>query len=297
MKKKKCITLIRRFIVFSMVMSTTMICSFGFSDVKAAAQSGVVISPAKQAERQVYAGSTILTKTSSVVGSNLIQGDVNDDGCVNSIDFAHMRMYLLGNKKSLISPDNVLIADLNMDYEFNSVDLGIMRGYLLGIFNKYLFDHNGSSPSPAVTASPVVKPTAPVTLPTSKPLPTSSPVSESDDFTSTISKASYALEVGKEVKGKLNFEGDRDYMIFVPPVNGKYRVEIFTNICGTIGYLYYEKVEGLDYYYSSYNTYSSDNSYYIEQDLIGGTKYYLGIKNVKGMLTLDSYTIKITKIP
>jgi hypothetical protein len=293
MKKKKCFTLVRRLIVFSMAIS--VFCSSGFGNVKAATMNDVVTCSAKQAERQIYTG-TILTKISSAIGSDLIQGDINGDGCVNSIDFAHMRLYLLGDKKSLITPDKVLIADLNMDHLFNSVDLGIMRGYLLGIYNKYLNDNNVKPSSPAVPSAPVVILPSPTTIPTApKPQPTSGSASD-DDFTNTISKASYVVEVGKEVKGKLDFEGDKDYMIFIPPVNGKYRVEIFTNIDNTIGYLYSEKIEGLDYYYSSFKTYCSDDRYYIEQDLVGGTKYYLGIKNINGKKTLDSYTIIIKKV-
>ena len=281
MKKKKCITLIGRFLFSCMILASTVLCPIGFDRIEAAEQS----SYAKQVEDVKYGVKSLPVLILSGTferSKDIIQGDVNNDGGVNSIDFAHMRMKLLGMKGSVLTEDNVLIADLNMDRKFDSLDLGVMRGYLLGKISGFS----------EVVATPV-KTVAPTPVPT---VPTPNNSSDGDDFTNSIAKASYFVAVGEEVNGKLNFVGDKDFMIFEPPVNGKYRVEIFTNLDSTIGYLYVEKVEGLNYYYNSFKTYCSNESYYIEENLSAGTKYYLGIKNISGKSSLDSYTIKISKL-
>ena len=268
MKEKKCIALITRFLVSSLVLASTAFWPIGISKLEAATQNG-----------GTFDG-----------GSDIIQGDVNNDGSVNSIDFAHMRMALLGVKGSVLTQDKFLIADLNMDREFDSIDLGMMRGYLLGKISRFSGAPEDTSSTktavPNKTAVPAATPMAP------KPVP--SPTKSSDDFSNSIAKASYIVRVGEEVNGKIDFEGDKDYLIFEPAVDGKYKVDVFTNLDSTIGYLYVEKVEGLNYYYSSFKTFVSDGSCYIEQDLSAGTKYYLGIKNKTGAVSLDSYTIKIT---
>ncbi len=278
MKKEKCITLIGRFLFFGMILASTVLCPIGFDRIEAAEQS----SYAKQVEdvkNRVKSLPVLILSNTYERSKDIMQGDVNNDGGVNSIDFAHMRMNLLGMKGSVLTEDNVLIADLNMDRKFDSLDLGVMRGYLLGKISGFS----------EVVATPV-KTVAPT------PVPTPSKPSDGDDFTNSIAKASYYVAVGEEVNGKLNFAGDKDFMVFEPPVNGKYRVDIFTNLDSTIGYLYVEKVEGLNYYYNSFKTYCSNESYYIEENLSAGTKYYLGIKNLSGKSSLDSYTIKISKL-
>ncbi len=65
-----------------------------------------------------------------VVISYLI-GDLNSSGNVDSIDFAIMRMYLLG----LTDLDDEIysnVADVNKDETVNSIDFALMRQYLLG---------------------------------------------------------------------------------------------------------------------------------------------------------------------
>ncbi|WP_010246327.1 dockerin type I repeat-containing protein [Acetivibrio cellulolyticus] len=261
MKKKKCITLVSQFVVFILIIASTVLYPFGFGKLEAAT----------------------LNNTSG--GSpGIVQGDINYDGLVNSIDFAHIRMYLLGMSNSLLSEENVSIADLNMDKEINSIDLGIMRGFLLGKISGF----------PKGSASPTVVPTVAAT-PTPKASTTPVP-SSTDDFTNSISKASYALVVGEDVNGMINYEGDKDYLTFQPSVDGRYRVDIVSNPDTIVGFLYVEKVEGLDSYYSSFKTYTSDKGCYVEQNLLCNTKYYLGIKNINGVSSLDSYTIKISKV-
>ncbi len=288
MKKKKCITLVSQLAIFLLVTASTVFNPYGVGKVEAALLCDASVCSTKQAEHLVYGNSNVLQMQSgsntSDDGSKVVQGDVNIDGSVNSIDFAHMRMYLLGMPNSILSKEKISIADLNMDREFNSIDLGIMRGYLLGKISGF----PGDAPAtPAPSATPTPKPSA-----TAIP----SPVSTSDDFTSSISKASYSVQVGEEVKGRINYEGDKDYMIFRPSVDGKYRLDVTTNPDSTRGYLYTLKIEGLDCYYSSFKTYSTNNGCYVQEDLLSNTEYYIGIKNVNGSTALDSYTIKITKL-
>lgn len=63
--------------------------------------------------------------------SDVIQGDVNGDGSVNSIDFGYYRMYLLGTIKDFPAKNPLQAADLNGDGSINSIDFGYMRMYLL----------------------------------------------------------------------------------------------------------------------------------------------------------------------
>lgn len=275
MEKKKWITLVVRILFFSMVLGSTVFCPIGFDRIEAAEQKS---SFSVQLEATKYRSKwrPMLILTSILERStSILQGDVNNDGGVNSIDFAHMRLYLLGMKGGILTEYNKLIADLNIDGEVDSLDLAIMRGYLLGRIKEL--------PTPTKTVSPT-------------PIPTPNNTSEGDDFPNNISKASYFVAVGEEVNGKINFAGDKDFMVFQPPVSGRYRVDIYTNIDCTIGYLYAEKVEGLTYHYNSFGTYFSKGSYYIEENLTGGTIYYLGVKNKSGESSLDSYTIKISKL-
>lgn len=59
-----------------------------------------------------------------------IQGDVNDDGAVNALDFALLKMYILTGVSDGM---NLSAADLNKDSSVNAIDLAILKGYLLGL--------------------------------------------------------------------------------------------------------------------------------------------------------------------
>lgn len=67
--------------------------------------------------------------------SKILAGDVNGDGKVNSIDFAHYRMYLLGMIKEFPVENDLEVADLNGDGKINSIDFANLRLYLLGLGN------------------------------------------------------------------------------------------------------------------------------------------------------------------
>ncbi len=60
----------------------------------------------------------------------LVYGDCNGDGKVNSTDFAEFKRYLLDSESTYNR-----VLDLNLDNAVNSVDFAIMKQYLLGIID------------------------------------------------------------------------------------------------------------------------------------------------------------------
>lgn len=64
--------------------------------------------------------------------SDLLYGDLNGDGDVNSLDLALMKKYLLNTTTKFPSDKGLTAADLNRDEEVNSIDYAILRKYLLG---------------------------------------------------------------------------------------------------------------------------------------------------------------------
>lgn len=63
------------------------------------------------------------------------KGDLNDDGKVNSIDFALLRLHLLG--EAPLSGKALGNADVNGDGNVNSIDFAYVRQYLLGIISSF----------------------------------------------------------------------------------------------------------------------------------------------------------------
>ncbi|AEV67414.1 dockerin type I domain-containing protein [Acetivibrio clariflavus] len=62
-----------------------------------------------------------------------IYGDLNGDKLVNSIDFALLKIYLLGYSKEFPYEYGIKSADLNRNGEVDSIDFAILRSFLLGI--------------------------------------------------------------------------------------------------------------------------------------------------------------------
>lgn len=78
------------------------------------------------------ATATATVTPTSIVGT---KGDLNADGEVNSIDFALLRMHILG-----ITPlkgSALKNADVNKDDNVNSIDFGLMRMFILGIKSSF----------------------------------------------------------------------------------------------------------------------------------------------------------------
>lgn len=70
------------------------------------------------------------------VKSNIVKGDMDGSGEFNSIDFACLRMYLLGTKKDFTT-QQLEAADVDNNGLVNAIDFAIMRQVILGI--KYGF--------------------------------------------------------------------------------------------------------------------------------------------------------------
>ncbi len=77
----------------------------------------------------------VITPTPSP--SDVKPGDVDGNGSINSIDFALMRSYLLGNIKDFPADDDLKAGDVNGDGKINSIDFAVMRMYLLGMISNF----------------------------------------------------------------------------------------------------------------------------------------------------------------
>ncbi len=67
----------------------------------------------------------------------MLFGDLNLDGIVNSIDLALLRKHLLGLKDSLPDMNGIGAADLNGDGSINSIDFALLRKYILGMIYEF----------------------------------------------------------------------------------------------------------------------------------------------------------------
>jgi expansin (peptidoglycan-binding protein) len=114
-----------------------------------------------------------------------IVGDVNGDGEVNSVDYAHIRLYLLGMSDDFPITDAFWAADVNGDNEIDSLDFGYMRSFLLGITKEF-------------PKSNSIQTSTPVSTPTSTPTPISS-VSPYPDWDKE--RSSYATFTGSGYSG------------------------------------------------------------------------------------------------
>ncbi|HOM01737.1 MAG TPA: cellulase family glycosylhydrolase [Acetivibrio sp.] len=75
---------------------------------------------------------TTPTASSPTPTDDIVYGDVNSDGKVNSSDVALLRRYLIGSVKDI----NEQAADVNLSGNVNSTDLTILRRYILRSINK-----------------------------------------------------------------------------------------------------------------------------------------------------------------
>ena len=60
-------------------------------------------------------------------------GDVSGDDEINSIDYALLKSYLLGNITVFPSQNGSKAADVDENGEINSIDYALLKQYLLGI--------------------------------------------------------------------------------------------------------------------------------------------------------------------
>lgn len=162
----------------------------------------------------------LLIPFSSVVHSaGIIYGDVNGSGKVESIDFAMMRSYLLGNISTFPGSNGRTAGDVNADDQVNSLDFAMMRSFLLGQITKFPADN-----------IPVVTPT-----------PTSIP--KKGNVTYTLQKVSNPIADQQDAYNKIKSAMDKavsfynQYTTITKSLNIVYEPSVSTadgNINGTI---------------------------------------------------------------
>ncbi|HOQ01601.1 MAG TPA: dockerin type I domain-containing protein [Acetivibrio clariflavus] len=64
-----------------------------------------------------------------------MKGDITLDGEINSIDYATLKMHLLGI--TTLTPEQLANADINDDNDVNSIDYALLKSYLLGIIKEF----------------------------------------------------------------------------------------------------------------------------------------------------------------
>ena len=69
--------------------------------------------------------------------SKIVYGDANGDGSFNALDFAAVRMYLLGLTDGFTYSEGEKAADVNGDGNVNAIDFAHMRSRLLGLVDKF----------------------------------------------------------------------------------------------------------------------------------------------------------------
>lgn len=97
----------------------------------------------------IFITALVLSCSPFVYCEEVVYGDVDGTGKVDSIDFAMMRSYLLGNISEFPISNGIKAGDVNADGGVNSIDFGLMRSFLLGIINKF-----PAQDAPVVTPTP-----------------------------------------------------------------------------------------------------------------------------------------------
>ncbi len=69
--------------------------------------------------------------------SKIVYGDANGDGSFNALDFAAVRMYLLGLGEGFTYSEWKTAADVSGDKNVNAIDFAYMRSKLLGLIKRF----------------------------------------------------------------------------------------------------------------------------------------------------------------
>lgn len=86
---------------------------------------------------------------------DIVYGDLNGDGNVDSLDFARLRMHLMGFVE--LSESQLKASDLNLDGNVNSLDFARLRQYLLGIITSLPVGSVVVTPTPTIaTPTPII---------------------------------------------------------------------------------------------------------------------------------------------
>lgn len=73
----------------------------------------------------------------SATTSQFLYGDVDGSGEVNSIDYALIKSYLLGNITDFPDANGKSAADVNGDGSIDSLDISLTKSFILGIIEKF----------------------------------------------------------------------------------------------------------------------------------------------------------------
>jgi hypothetical protein len=65
-------------------------------------------------------------------GTSVTVGDLNGDKSVDAMDYALMKMYLLGSISDFPVKNDLAAGDLNLDGVINAFDMAVLKKYLLG---------------------------------------------------------------------------------------------------------------------------------------------------------------------
>ncbi|MEN2774023.1 dockerin type I domain-containing protein [Acetivibrio clariflavus] len=93
---------------------------------------------------------------------DIVYGDLNGDGNADSIDYATLKMYLVGIIQ--LSEKQLKASDLNLDGDVNSIDFAHFKRYLLGMIKSLPVEPVEATPTPVITTP---TPTSIIPTPTS----------------------------------------------------------------------------------------------------------------------------------
>ena len=79
-----------------------------------------------------------LTQPFGIIKKNQpLIGDIDNNGKIDSIDFAQLRKQILGLSGGMFTEEQISIADVDRNGELNSIDFAYMRLYLLGVIKSF----------------------------------------------------------------------------------------------------------------------------------------------------------------
>ncbi|KNY27011.1 cohesin domain-containing protein [Pseudobacteroides cellulosolvens] len=139
----------------------------------------------------------------------VVYGDFDQDGNVDSDDYAYMRQYLLG----MISDDKIpKTADVDGDGNYDSDDYAYMRQYLLGMISVFPAQKS-ATPSPTSTPTSVSTYT-----PTNETTPTPTISSGPELYMIASNESSNIYKVTLNIKNIERFSGYQANLVYDPKV-------------------------------------------------------------------------------